>query len=192
MITPIYDVSLPSNVKSLLHSLIGRKLIKMLRCNNDSIEYLIKTFELEPRDFFSLCLGPILLYFEDGLIFGGSSDPSRNSVLVWVEKNEIGQTTQWLQEEDKNLIPFDAKDFTHWSVFLNQKIKSVSILKEIEKENLKKMELANERGVLLNFENGLSLIISHGLNDNSDSTTIISLEEINSYFKGKLNYIDIL
>lgn len=192
MITPIYDVSLPSNVKSLLHSLIGRKLIKMLRCNNDSIEYLIKTFELEPRDFFSLCLGPILLYFEDGLIFGGSSDPSRNSVLVWVEKNEIGQTTQWLQEEDKNLIPFHAKDFTHWSVFLNQKIKSVSILKEIEKENLKKMELPNERGVLLNFDNGLSLIISHGLNDNSDSTTIISLEEINSYFKGKLNYIDIL
>lgn len=62
MTTPVYDTSIPSDAKPLLSSLIGRKLVKMIRFNDDLIERLVDMFEIEPKDFFVLCLGPIILY----------------------------------------------------------------------------------------------------------------------------------
>lgn len=64
MTTPVYDTSIPSDAKPLLSSLIGRKLVKMIRFNDDPIEFLIDVFEIKPRDFFALCLGPIILYLQ--------------------------------------------------------------------------------------------------------------------------------
>lgn len=193
MITPIYDTSIPSHAIPLLSSLVGRKLVNMVRFNYHEIEHLLEVFEIEPKDFFSFSLGAILFYFEDGLVFGGSSNPHENTVVVWVEKNEIGETTEWLQEQDLTAKPFYAQDFERWKDFLGQTISSVKILKQIDiyNENSKIDNLPSERGVILNFENGLSLIISHGLNDNSDDTTIIFPYQIAPYFKDRLVYIDL-
>lgn len=165
----------------------------MVRCNDDSISHLIDVFDIKPNDFFALCLGAILLYFEDGLIFGAVSTPHENTVLVWVEKNELGQTTSILQENNPNINAFYANDFEQWNIFLGKEVHSVCIIKEIDvnNENPRIDSLPSERGVVLNFDNELSFIISHGLNDNSDDTTIILPNQINPYFKDRLVYMDV-
>lgn len=193
MITPVYEISIPSQAKKLLNSLVGRKLVNMVRCNDDSISHLIDVFDIKPNDFFALCLGAILLYFEDGLIFGAVSTPHENTVLVWVEKNELGQSTSILQENNPNINAFYANDFEQWNIFLGQKIHSVCIIKEIDinNENPRIDSLPSERGIIFEFDNKSSLIISYGLNSPSYDTTIITLEQINPYFKDRLVYMDV-
>lgn len=190
MTTPIYDTSIPSDAKPLLSSLIGRKLVKMIRFNDDPIERLVDVFEIEPKDFFAFCPGSIVLYFADGLETGSSSDSGQNTVIMWVERNEIGERRDWLLEEWDEATPFNAKDCEPWKHFLGQTITSVAIIKEIDinDENPKIDSLPSECGVMLGFDNGLSLIISHGLNDYSDNTTIITPDQIHSYFKDRLVY----
>ena len=56
MTTPVYDTSIPSDAKPLLSSLIGRKLVKMIRFNDDPIERLVDVFEIEPKDFLHYAL----------------------------------------------------------------------------------------------------------------------------------------
>lgn len=193
MITPIYDLSTPSKLTSLLSSLKGRKITNMIRFNTESIDDLINYFEIDPKDFFSLSNGSILVYFEDGLVIGFSDDPSGNTLVLWVEKNEIGQTTEWLLETWDESIPFYAKDFEQWNVFIGQEVRSVSIIKEIDinNENPRIDSLPSERGILFGFDNELSLIISYGLNSPSYDTTVINLEQIDPYFGDRLIYIDV-
>ena len=62
MTTPVYDFSIPNDIKPLLSSLIGRKLVKIIRFNDNPIERLVDVFEIEPKDFFALYLGPVILY----------------------------------------------------------------------------------------------------------------------------------
>lgn len=193
MITPIYDLSTPSKLTSLLSSLKGRKITNMIRFNTESIDDLINYFEIDPKDFFSLSNGSILVYFEDGLVIGFSDDPSGNTLVLWVEKNEIGQTTEWLLETWDESIPFYAKDFEQWNVFIGREVRSVSIIKEIDinNENPRIDSLPSERGILFGFDNELSLIISYGLNSPSYDTTVINLEQIDPYFGDRLIYIDV-
>lgn len=193
MITPIYDLSTPSKLISLLSSLKGRKIADIIRFNTESIDDLINYFEIDPKDFFSLSNGSILVYFEDGLVVGFSDDPSGNTLVLWVEKNEMGQTAEWLLENWDESIPFYAKDFEQWGVFLGKEVRSVSIIKEIDvnNENPRIDSLPSERGILFGFDNELSLVISYGLNNPSYDTTVIKLEQIDSYFKHRLIYIDV-
>lgn len=133
------------------------------------------------------------MYFEDGLLVGFSDDPSGNTLVLWVEKNEVGQIAEWLLENWDESIPFYAKDFEQWSVFLGKEVRSVSIIKEIDvnNENPRIDSLPSERGILFGFDNELSLVISYGLNNPSYDTTVIKLEQIDSYFKHRLIYIDV-
>lgn len=191
MVTPIYDNDIPSNLRDLLISLIGRRLVNIIKFNDVPEKELVENYYMEPHEFFPLALGPTLFYFEDGLVIGGISVPSKNTVLMWVEKNEEGEHTEWLQEKDERAIPFYAKDYDDWKGYLNQVVKSVTILKEIPDSSSRKLDLPNERGVLLEFENGLNLIMSHGLHDDSDSESLTKLEDIDPYFKDHLKFIPI-
>lgn len=105
----------------------------------------------------------------------------------------MGQTAEWLLENWDESIPFYAKDFEQWSVFLGKKVRSVSIIKEIDvnNENPRMDSLPSERGILFGSDNELSLVISYGLNNPSYDATVIKLEKIDSYFKHRLIYIDV-
>lgn len=193
MITPIYDMSIPSKLVGLLSSLKGRKITNMVRFSTETIDSLINDFDIEPKDFFSLSNGSVLVYFEDGLVIGIGDEPSGNTLVLWVEKNEAGDSAEWLLEEWDEALLFYAKDFEQWNIFLGQKIHSVCIIKEIDinNENPRIDSLPSERGIIFEFDNKLSLIISYGLNSPSYDTTIITLEQINPYFKNRLIYIDV-
>lgn len=42
------------------------------------------------EDVFSLTAGHVLMYFHSGLVIRAASDPERNSVLIWVERDDTG------------------------------------------------------------------------------------------------------
>lgn len=191
MATSIYDVDIPSNLTGLLASLVGRKLINIVRFNYVSEKELIEDYYIDPKDFFCCSLGPFLFYFEDGLVIGGISDPSQNTVHMWVEKKENGEHSDWLQEEDEDAVPFYAKDFDEWSIYLNQVVKSVTIIKETSETYSKILDLPSERGVLFEFENGSGLIMSHGFNNNTDGPTLAKPNGIDPNFEGNLIYIPV-
>ncbi|WP_201509303.1 hypothetical protein [Psychrobacter alimentarius] len=190
MATSIYDVDIPSNLTGLLASLVGRKLVNIVRFNYVSEKELVEDYYMDPKDFFCCSLGPFLFYFEDGLVIGGISDSGQNTVRMWVEKKENGEHLEWLQEEDEDAIPFYAKDFEEWNIYLNQVVKSVTIIKEMP-DSSRKLDLPNERGVLMEFENGSGFIMSHGLNDHSDDTTLVKMDRIHPFFEGNLIYIPV-
>lgn len=191
MITSVYDMNLPSHLKGLLASLVGRKLINIVRFNYVPEKELIEDYYMKPEEFFCCSLGPFLFYFEDGLVIGGVSDTRKNTVLMWVEKKENGEHRDWLQEENEDAIPFYAKDFDDWKIYLNQVVKSVTIIKETSETYSKILDLPSERGVLFEFENGSGLIVSHGLNDHSDDTTLAKPDGIDPDFEGNLIYIPV-
>ena len=191
MATLVYDIDIPSNLTALLASLVGRKLINIVKFNDIPEQELIEDYYMDPKDFFCCSLGPFLFYFEDGLVIGGSSNPHKNTVLMWVERNENDENCEWLQEEDEEAIPFYAKDFDDWKICLNQVVKSVTIIKEISEENPKIMRLPSERGVLFEFENSSGLIMSHGLNNNTDGPTLAKPNGIDSFFESNLVYIPV-
>ena len=192
MVTSVYDSEIPSNRTNLLASLVGRKLINIIRFNDVPEQELIDDYYMDPKDFFCCSLGPFLFYFEDGLVIGGVSVSSQNTVYIWVEKKENGEHCEWLQEEDEEAIPFYAKDFDEWSIYLNQVVKSVTIIKETSETYSKILDLPSERGVLLEFENGSGLIMSHGLNNNTDGPTLAKPDGIDPYFEGNLIYIPVV
>jgi hypothetical protein len=164
----------------------------MVRFNYVPEKELVEDYYMQPEEFFCCSLGPFLFYFEDGLVVGGSSNPSKNTVLMWVEKNENGEHREWLQEEDARAIPFYAKDFDDWKIYLNQVVKSVTIIKELPDSSSRKLYLPNERGVLIEFENNIGLIMSHGLNDDSDDTTLAKPDGIDPVFEDYLEYIPVI
>lgn len=192
MATSVYDFDMPSNLKSLLAGLVGRKFINIIRFNDVPEQELIEDYYMNPKDFFCCSLEPFLFYFEDGLVIGGVSDPGQNTVLMWVEKKENGEHRDWLQEEDEETIPFYAKDYDDWNIYLNQVVKSVTIIKETSEISYKVRSRPSERGVLLKFENGSGFIISHGLNDNSDDTTLVKPDGIDPAFENNLVYIPVV
>ena len=192
MATSVYDIDIPSNLTGLLASLVGRKLVNIVRFNYVSEKELIEDYYMDPKDFFCCSLGPFLFYFEDGLVIGGISDSSQNTVRMWVEKKENGEHSEWLQEEDEEAVPFYAKDYDDWKIYLNQVVKSVTIIKQTSETHPMIMSLPSERGVLLEFENGSGFIMSHGLNDDSDDTTLVKMDRIHPFFEGNLIYIPIV
>ena len=70
MATSVYDFDIPSNLKSLLAGLVGRKLINIIKFNDIPEQELIDNYYMEPDEFFPQALGPTLFYFEDGLVMG--------------------------------------------------------------------------------------------------------------------------
>ncbi|MBH0095500.1 hypothetical protein I6E61_03770 [Psychrobacter sp. NZS113] len=192
MATSIYDVDIPSNLTGLLASLVGRKLVNIIRFNYVPEKELIEDYYMEPKEFFCCSLGPFLFYFEDGLVIGGISDSGQNTVRMWVEKKENGEHSEWLQEEDEDAVPFYAKDYDDWKIYLNQVVKSVTIIKQTSETHPMIMSLPSERGVLLEFENGSGFIMSHGLNDHSDDTTLVKMDGIHPFFDGNLIYIPVV
>lgn len=127
--------------------------------------------EIEEEDVFSLTAGPVLMYFQSGLVIGAASDPSQNSVITWVEKDDIGYTTNEPLENDPELYAISALDKqysnSYWSRIVGQKIRMVNIIKR-DPQNALLAELPNVVGVEIVMDNGEKFILSHGLHNSNN------------------------
>lgn len=192
MVTQLDKSDIPSKHEHLLTVIKGLVLVKMVRYSWWRWEDYREISGIESRDFFSLTGGALLCYFNTGLVVGFSSIPSRSSLIVWVEKNERGEICEEACEGDPDYYPINAEDDLYsnpqWKLILNQKLKTINILKR-DPKNPKFIDLPNEVGLLVTMENGMKCVLSHGLHDDSDDFSVIFESQIKENIRPYLHVL---
>ncbi|GIO86795.1 hypothetical protein J25TS5_37270 [Paenibacillus faecis] len=173
--------SIPSDRIKLLQIIKNNKLNKLVRYSWWEGKEAMEQCEIAQNEVFSLTAGPLLLYFQSGLVVGAASDPSRNSVIIWVEKDDTGYVKSEPVENDTDLYPIDAEDKTYsspyWIQIVGQSIKEINIIKR-DPYNALFEELPNEVGLEIVMENDMKFILSHGLHNDSDDFSVITASQI--------------
>ncbi|CAI8891029.1 hypothetical protein EMIT07CA2_30302 [Brevibacillus sp. IT-7CA2] len=173
--------SIPSDRIKLLQIMKNKKLNKLVRYSWWESEEAMEQCEIAQNEVFSLTAGPLLLYFELGLVVGAASDPSRSSVIIWVEKDDTGYIKNDSVENDTDLYPINAEDniysSPYWIQIVGQDIKEINIIKR-DPYNALFEELPNEVGLEIVMENDMKFILSHGLHNDSDDFSVITTSQI--------------
>jgi hypothetical protein len=181
IINPISNSNIPSKQEDLLQSFNGLVITKLSRFSWVSGSQAVEDYQIQYSQVFSLTAGPLIVHFDSGLVVGFSSNPSIGSVVLWVEKNEIGAVKKELTEFDKDLFNIDANDIKYscsfWAGLIGQKIADTKILKRKPQNSLYE-ELPNEVGLVVTMESEDHFIASHGLHDNSDDFSVIKKSQI--------------
>ena len=175
----MYSEDTPSKRIEIINHLVNLHLEKLVRYSWSAVEEVIEEDGISESEVFSLTAGPVLMYFNTGLVIGVGSNPSKNSVVLWVEKNELGQSIKEPIETDEDFFSIDAKDSTNdfWMSIPEQKITAITILK-VPAKNAKFKELPNEIGLLVTMNDDKQFILSHGLHDDSDDFSIIEKNQV--------------
>ncbi len=186
MATPMYSEGIPSERINLIRHLEGQKLTRLVRYSWLPEDVAIDEYGIKKNQIFSLTAGPLLMFFSSGLTVGFGSVPSKNSVILWVEKDEEGKTIENPIESDTELYPIDANEHSCWKSFLGKKVSAVKIIRQKPK-SAKYTDLANEVGLTVIFEDGSEFIISHGLHDDSDDFSVIQKAQIDKSLISQLD-----
>ncbi len=166
---------------SLLNSLKGKIITKMIRYCWCAPQELVTTFDVKPSEVFSLDEGAILIHLDSGAQIAFHSEQSKNSVVVWIEKNKNGFTSNEPMEKDLDFYPIDALDLNYsneqWGKIIGKKIVDMQIIKRTP-ENSKYEELPNEVALLVIMETKDKFLLAHGLHNNSGDFAIITVDQI--------------
>jgi hypothetical protein len=188
------DPNLPSRVPSeaaeLLRSLIGQRLVKLVRYSWWPGAQVAQECGSAPSAAFSLTAGPLAMTFENGLTLGLASEPSLASVIVWQDRDVGGRAIREpTLDHDSELFPIDAADSEfsqpHWARLLNATLSGVSVLRRRPVNSLH-ADLPREVGLCLRFEGGLELLAAHGLHDDSDDFAVVTLDQIAPALRSEL------
>ena len=182
--------AVPSQRRKLLISLIGRRIKSFIRYSWWPGAEAVTRHCYAESEVFSLTAGPAALTLDNDLMIGFTSNPSQNSVLVWVEKNPMGAcVAEDPMEKDAELSPIAASDarFSNdfWKSLCGQQIVSVSVIRQRAKSVLFE-RLPNEVAVAIAVESGQRFLMSHGLHDDSDDFTVLTETQMLDYLKPSL------
>ena len=177
MATKMFKESVPSDVPEILEAILGENLERLVRYSWIPLNEAVDEYNIKEEDAFSLTAGPVLIYFKSGLVIGASSRPDKNSVTLWVEKNELGEL-DGNPLENRELFPIDAKNSTKfWSCLAGKKVVSIRGINSTPR-NAKLEELPNEVGLVFVLESGEEFVLSHGLHDGTDDFSVITMDQI--------------
>lgn len=185
----------PSSSKDLLQQYVGKTVTGLVRYSWWKKEDVPTEGKISREQSFSLTAGPLAVVFEDGSILGVASDPSINSVIVWLDR-AVGQTntTQTLSE-DPELFPIDARDEAYseplWYKFADRTLSGFSILKSKEMSSLE-AGLPSELGLCFNFGGNDRFVASHGLHNGTDDFSVIVNTQINPIVRAKLEELPLV
>jgi len=139
--------------------------------------------DIQDSDVFSYTEGPLLVYMESGEVVGFSSDESKNSIVVWLEKDADGNIHEEDIENDNELFPISYNEKSYsggvWNTIAGRRIVKVTLIKR-SPQTVKYEDLPNEVGVLLTIENGSEFYLCHqlcGKSTNFSATDKNGLEE---------------
>ena len=202
----MYTSDIPSNRSEILDSLKQLKILNLTRYSWERPDRAVLEYGIEAKEVFSLTAGCLMMSFDSGLVIGYSSQPSINSVIIWVEKNEVGETSEELAEEDNELYAVEATDAVYsnnfWARFVGQRISNITILKRSYNTSLlsnliifkggyryrssRYEDLPNEIGLLFEVEDGSRFIASHGLHNDSDDFSVIQQSQIDNEIRNDI------
>jgi hypothetical protein len=172
----------PSISSDLLKTFIGKRVSKLVRYSWWPKENVASECDILDEMAFSLTAGPLAVIFEDGDVLGVSSDPSLNSVVVWLEHGEDKKNQKISTlDEDTELFPinFDDSNYANsfWVQFNGLSLLKFSILKKLSMSAIEK-ELPSEVGLCFLFENNQRFIAAHGLHDGSDDFSVLQNKQL--------------
>lgn len=126
--------------------------------------------------------------FDNGRIIAFASDPSINSVIVWLDTDKKEDPSEIPSlAADNELFAISSSDSTYadslWTKFTGLLLEKVGILRS-NVQNSAERELPSEIGLCFEFENEHKFIASHGLHDNSDDFSVLSEDQIAAPLKG--------
>jgi hypothetical protein len=176
------EKNLPSNNLAILTTLKCSKVSKLTRYSWWTPEESAKECEIPQPSVFCLTAGPILITLESGLVIGFASFPGLASVTMWIEETDESKRDKTTSVTDDNeLYPIDAVDPIYSNELIGQligkKIVAIKVLQR-DKGTSRMQALPREYGVILEFDNGSELVMSHGLHDNSDTFSVIFRNQI--------------
>lgn len=163
------DSDIPSNCSKILQTLIGRRIGGATRYSWWPAEENEKECGVKGEDTFSFTAGPVALEFDTGVMLGIASDPSKNSLCVWIEKDGHGEILRSEPlEADADLHPISASDLkfasNFWRSAVGSEVSAVSILIMKPRSPLYE-DLPNEVGLCFSLDSGLKVVAVHGLHD---------------------------
>lgn len=173
---------IPSQFAHALRALVGHRITGATRYSWWAPEDNEQECGVQGQDVFSLTAGPVAIAFDTGVTLGIASEPSTNSVCVWMEQDEAQQSKR---EEplalDTDLHPVHASDTRYagdfWRSVIGSRVTAVSVL--VRKPATARMaELPNEVGLCFSMDSGVKVVASHGLHDDSDDFSVISYQFI--------------
>ncbi|MFT5591382.1 MAG: hypothetical protein ACI9ZF_003582 [Bradyrhizobium sp.] len=97
----------PSVSKNILRQLIGKKVTGLVRYSWWRKNEVANECHIPKEQTFALTAGPLTVAFEDGSVLGVASDPSTNSVIVWLDNAHNQVYTDQPLCEDSDLF-FDS------------------------------------------------------------------------------------
>lgn len=173
---------IPSNRLELLKRILGDKILRMTRYSSyeaqEAAEEIEEIYAAEPASVFRRTIGALVITFASGLNLGFSSIDSIASVTLWE-----AQHSEFEDDEEDEFFPIDACDqnYSEKKVcqLVGNQVIEVSLLKR-EPQSALYVGLPCEAGLVLKFEAGLELIMSHKLSDNMDNFSIVFRDEIPS------------
>ncbi len=182
-IEPISEESrIPSRFAHVLRALVGHRISGATRYSWWAPEETEQECGVKGQEVFSLTAGPVAIAFDTGLTLGIASEPSANSVCVWIEQDEAGQSAR---DEplalDTDLHPVQASDTTYaddfWRTVIGSRVTAVSVLVR-RPATARLAELPNEVGLCFVMESGAKVVAAHGLHDDSDDFSMIPYQAI--------------
>jgi hypothetical protein len=143
---------------------------------------------------FRLTAGALLITLSSGLVLGFGYASSEGSLTIWLEKAKDFEIAQSLSTiNDNELYPIDSLDETYSeqliSNLVGQKILSVKILKRDNPRSTRNGPV--DAGLILEFQDGLELILALNLSESTDDFAIIFRDEIEPEILDQLQEISI-
>lgn len=172
----------PSSSDELLRRFAGKRLLRLLRYSWWPAEDVAAECGVHPSAAFSLTAGPLAMTFEGGGILGVASDPSQNSVVVWLDRDDGGTALRVPpMDDDPEVFPIEASDHEFsqpvWTGLVGRALIGASVL-HMRTASALKIDLPNEVGLRLQFDGGQELIAAHGLHDRSDDFAVLSRGQV--------------
>jgi hypothetical protein len=185
-----FPSKVPSEASALLRSLIGQRLVGLVRYSWWPASKVSQECGISSHDDFSLTAGPLALTFNGGQTLGISSEPSLASITVWQDRDAEGHATRKpTLDHDSELFSIGATspEFSraYWAALINSTLNSVVILHR-KPFNALHADMPREVGLIFQFENGKKLLATHGLHDDSDDFAVIKSDQIVSTLVSEL------
>ncbi|MGW8501504.1 hypothetical protein [Streptomyces sp. CLCI03] len=162
----------------LLLGLIGQQVERLVRWSWWPPAKAAEELELKPSAVFSRTAGPLLVTFDSGTVVGFASSSELHSVTVWLESS-AGTPV----EQDEGLHPVDGCDPVYSDTSTchvrGRRLASMTLLHQ-RSDSVLMQQRPCQAGLLLTFDGGSELLLSHGLHDGSDSFAVIGRDDIAS------------
>ncbi|UOF16082.1 hypothetical protein IEQ11_05345 [Lysobacter capsici] len=173
--------SIPTAARAMLSGFTGRKVVRMLRYSLWPLEEAAAEAEIDEVSLFSLCSGPMAIYFDNGSVLGLASDSEENSVVVRIERSAEGVLDEYALEHDSDIFSIDSTDARFstpfWSSLNGLKLTRFELIRSSALNAVEQLR-PSELGLCFVFENDQRFIASHGLHDGTDDFSVLELHQI--------------